>query len=96
MDRWERAVGDLAPLRAYLTEVVNFIDFRSCGMNKIVMYDTHGVQDPYPHAEYNISHAWLERNDRGHITRITVEERYYAFELDMDGVVTAYDTNVVW
>ncbi|MEE9385139.1 MAG: LamG-like jellyroll fold domain-containing protein [Nannocystaceae bacterium] len=97
MDRWERGVaGSLDPLKANLTEAVNFIDFKSAGMNKIVMYDTHGEQDPYPHASYARTHAWLERNDQGFITRIQVEDRSYDFELNAEGTVVGYSTSVTW
>ncbi len=35
-------------------------------MNKVVMQDTTGVSSPYPHADYNTTHAWLTRDDNGY------------------------------
>nr|MDJ0765468.1 VCBS repeat-containing protein [Myxococcota bacterium] len=95
IDRWRRGVADEIPeLKENLNEVVTYLDIMSCGMNKVVMYDTHGVTTPYNHATYTITHAWLERNDVGQITKITIGNNIYEFTLDPDGVIIAYTTNV--
>jgi len=96
IDRWRRGVeSGISPMMANVTEVVTFLDFISAGLNKVVMYDTHGVKTPYPHATYAITHAWLERNDKGYITRMTIEDRVYQFTLDSDGIVTGVSTNIL-
>ena len=89
IDRWHRSdEPGREPLKANMTEVVTFLDWISCGMNKIVMQDTEGVSSPYPHAEFHTTHAWLERNSKGYITKVTTSGRTYEFELDEFGIVT--------
>ena len=95
LDRWRRGVeSGIEPLKANLTECVTYIDFTSAGLNKIVMYDTHGISTPYPHTEYNIYPAWLERNDKGYITKITMNGHVYDFTLDAGGIITDVNTNI--
>ncbi|AQT69425.1 PA14 domain protein [Anaerohalosphaera lusitana] len=95
IDRFRRAVeNDLDPLKANINEAVTFLDFVSAGLNKVVMYDTHGVTTPYRHAEYTIDHAWLERNDKGYITKVSIADRIYEFELDAKGIITGVNTNI--
>nr|WP_226894631.1 Ig-like domain-containing protein [Luteolibacter marinus] len=89
IDRWNRGVEQgIEPMKANLTEVLTFLDWISCGMNKVVMQDTEGVSTPYKHAAFHTRHAWLERDDNGYIERVTVDDRDYRFEVDATGVVT--------
>ena len=93
--RWRAAEAEnLEMLKANLTEVVTFLDIVSAGMNKVMLYDPSGVQDPYPHTSYAPTRAWLERDERGYITKISVEDRTYEFAVDAKGVITDYATNV--
>ncbi len=93
-DRWRRAVeSGLEPMHACVDEVVLFLDFQSAGLNKVVLYDTTGVPEPYPHARYDISWAWLERDDVGRITTITVDDRVYRVTYDADGRVETFVTS---
>ncbi|MBI9018524.1 MAG: cadherin-like domain-containing protein [Phycisphaerae bacterium] len=95
IDRWRRGVENgIEPMKANINECVTFIDFVSAGLNKVVMYDTHGVSSPYKHATYAITRAWLQRNDKGYITRITIGDRIYSFEVDDNGVITDVITNI--
>lgn len=91
IDRWQRGVDQgIDPMKANLTEVLTFLDWISCGMNKIVMQDTKGVSTPYARADFsNTTHAWVERDDNGFITSLTTSGRTYEFAVDGFGVVTA-------
>lgn len=89
IDRYQRGVDQgIEPMKANITEVITFLDWISCGMNKIVMQDTTGASSPYPHAEFHTTHAWIVRNDKGYITKLTTAGRTYEFELDEFGIVT--------
>ena len=89
LDRYRRGVATgNEPMKANITEVITFLDWISCGMNRIVMQDTTGVATPYPHAEYLTKRAWLERNDKGYITGLSMEGRNYQFTVDDHGIVT--------
>ena len=89
IDRYQRGVVQgIGPMKANITEVLTFLDWISCGMNKIVMQDTKGVVAPYPHAEFLTTHAWIERDENGYITKLTTSGRVYEFEVDAFGVVT--------
>ncbi len=96
IDRYRRGIeSGIEPMKANINECVAFIDYVSAGLNKVVMFDTRGVQTPYPRATYTITHARLVRNDRGHITRITVNDRVYDFGVDADGIVVEVRTNIM-
>jgi len=89
IDRYQRGVAQgIEPMKANITEVLTFLDWISCGMNKIVMQDTEGVSSPHPRALYHTTHAWIERNEKGYITKLTTSGRVYEFELDEFGIVT--------
>ena len=95
IDRWRRGIeSNIEPMKANITEVTTFLDYVSAGLNKVVMYDTHGVSSPYPHATYGITRAWLERNDKGYITKVTVNDRSYQLTVDSTGIVTDVTTNI--
>jgi hypothetical protein len=95
IDRWRRGIENgIDPMKANITEVTTFLDYVSAGLNKVVLYDTHGVSSPYPHATYDITHAWLERNDKGYITKVTTNDHIYEFVVDADGIVTDVTTNI--
>lgn len=90
IDRWQRGEDQgVEPMKANLTEVLTFLDWISCGMNKIVMQDTEGVSSPYNRAIYQTTHAWVERDDAGRITRVEVEGREYDFGVDAFGITTS-------
>ncbi len=95
IDRFRRGVEQgIGEMKANVNEVVTFVDLISVGQNKVVMQDTTGVGAPYPHAEFDNTHAWLERNDAGYITRITIEDRVYRPVVDANGLVTGIATNL--
>jgi hypothetical protein len=95
-DRYRRGVETgPAPLKANINEVVTFLDFTSAGLNKMVLLDTTGVMTPYPHAQYTNDTAWLERDDKGYITRVTVSTgRIFDLTYEPHGIVTAVQTNL--
>ncbi len=95
IDRYRRYKGSIGHMISVVNEVVTFFDFVSAGLNKVVMYDTRGSSTPYPRATYYISYAYLERNDKGYITKITVDDRIYEFTLADDGRVTGVSTNML-
>ena len=70
-----------------LTEVVTFIDFVSAGLNEMVFYNTDASSTPYPRAVFNTRHAWLTRDNVGHITEIAVGGKVYAIQYDPRGLV---------
>ncbi len=95
IDRFRR--GDeqgIDEMKANVNEAVNFLDLISVGQNKVVMQDTTGVGVPYPHAEFDNSYAWFERNDAGYITKISIDDRVYRPVVDVNGLVTGIDTNL--
>lgn len=82
----EGAAG-IAPQKAAINDAVTFLDFRSLGMNKVFMPDTEGR--PGGITDWSASTlAYLERNDDGLITKITIEDRIYEFGYDSNGLVT--------
>jgi len=96
LDRYRRGIqSGIGPLKANLNEVVHFLDFQSAGLNQVVLYDTRGTNSPYNRAVYTMSRAWLERDDRGYITRITVGDRVYKLTLDSSGLYTGVESNLV-
>ncbi|AQT69177.1 hypothetical protein STSP2_02364 [Anaerohalosphaera lusitana] len=95
VDRWRRGVeSGIEPIKICPTHVLRYLDFKSAGLNKMVMYDTHGIQSPYPQATYDIYPAWLQRDDKGFITKVTVNGHVYDFVLDANGIVTDVSTNI--
>jgi len=77
-----------SPEKANLTEVVDFIDYLSVGMNRVALPKTTTVMKPEKHVNWTIHLADLERDDNGRITRITVDNRICDFTLDAGGTVT--------
>ncbi len=95
IDRWRRGVENgVDPMKANINECVDFLDYVSAGLNKVVLYDTRGVGQS---AEYTITHAWLTRNNLGFITDIRVKAHghEYEFEIDADGIITDVKTNIM-
>ncbi|MCK4564385.1 MAG: VCBS repeat-containing protein, partial [Verrucomicrobia bacterium] len=89
IDRFQRGTAQgIEPMKANVTEVLTFLDWISCGMNKIVMQDTLGTYSPYPHALFNTTHAWIERDGNGYITKLTTSGRTFEFVVDEFGIVT--------
>jgi hypothetical protein len=86
LDRFRRAEQQgIEPVKANMTEVVDFIDFISSGMNRVNLVETKnqgGVVVWFDH------YADLVRDDNGRITRITVDGRTYHLSLDANGLVT--------
>ncbi len=77
-----------APMKANLTEVVDFIDYQSAGLNRVALPKTATQREPVKQVDWTIHLADLTRDDRGRITRIEVGGRTYDFELADDGAVT--------
>ncbi len=86
LDRFRRAEAQgIAPMKANMTEVVDFIDFISSGMNRVNLVETKnqgGVVVYFDH------YADLVRDDSGRITRIDVDGRFYQLKLAPNGIVT--------
>ncbi len=86
LDRFRRAESQgITPMKGNLSEVVDFIDFISSGMNRVNLVETKnqgGVVVWFDH------YADLVRDDKGRITRITVDGRLYDLTLDANGLVT--------
>lgn len=72
--------------KANLNEVVFYLDILSAGLNKIPMYNFTTSKNPN-RVHYDMDHAWLERNDQGYITKITIKNRIYEFFVDDSGRV---------
>lgn len=91
MDSEARLIGAMDRAnRGYpenLTEVVTFIDFVSAGLNEMVFYNTDAASTPYPRAVFNTRHAWLTRDNLGHITEIALGDKVYAIQYDPRGLV---------
>jgi len=88
VDRFARGVCQgIDPLKANINEVVHFLDLQSAGLNKVNMFDIDTQSNPNL-AVWNITEAYLERNDSGYITGITIEDREYAFAVDAGAIVT--------
>jgi hypothetical protein len=81
------ATGNL-PEKANITEVVDFIDYLSVGMNRVALPKTTTVREPEKKVVWTMHLADLERDDSGRITRIEVDNRTYDFKLDARGTVT--------
>ena len=81
------ATGNL-PEKSNMTEVVDFIDYLSVGMNRVALPKTTTVQKPEKRVDWAIHLADLERDDNGRITRIAVDGQTYDFTLDAAGTVT--------
>lgn len=86
LDRFRRAEAQgIEPMKANLTEAVDFIDFISMGMNRVNLVETKnqgGVVVYFDHF------ADLVRDDSGRITCITVDGRTYQLTLAPNGIVT--------
>lgn len=82
IDRYNRGY------KANINEVVFFLDLLSAGLNEIPMYNITATKSPN-RAQFDVEKAWLERNDDGFITKITIGPRVYEFELDSKGKVIA-------
>ena len=67
-----------------MTEVVDFIDFISCGMNRVNLVETKnqgGVVVWFDH------YADIVRDDKGRIVRITLDGEVYDFTVDATGII---------
>lgn len=73
--------------KSNIHEVVLYLDFLSGGLNKMPMYNFEVTQNPN-RVKFVVDKAWLERNDRGHITKITIGPRVYEFNVNEQGRVT--------
>ncbi|MCU0748937.1 MAG: cadherin-like domain-containing protein [Akkermansiaceae bacterium] len=86
LDRFRRAEAQgIEPMKANMTEAVDFIDFISSGMNRVNLVETKnqgGVVVYFDHF------ADLVRDDKGRITRITVDGRFYELVIAENGLVT--------
>ena len=80
LDRYNRG------FKANINEVVLFLDFLSAGLNELPMYKIKPTQNPN-RANFYVDKAWLERNDKGYITKITIGPRVYKFKIDEQGRV---------
>lgn len=81
--------------KSNLVEVLLFLDMQSAGLNKIPMYNIIPQKTPVPRAVYDVDYAWLERNDKGYVNKVTIEDRVYAFTLDDRGKVLSVDQSIL-
>ncbi len=92
LDRFRRAeASGIEPMKANMTEVVDFIDFISSGMNRVNLVETKnqgGVVVYFDH------YAELVRDDRGRIIRITLEGEIYDFTVDAAGIIRDVSSTV--
>lgn len=90
--RWQEAERTgIAPMKANMTEVVDFIDYQSAGLNRVALPRpfTHKDASGAKRVEWTFHLGELERDDQGRITRIEVGGRVYSFTLDEEGGVVA-------
>ena len=78
-----------------INEVLLFLDMQSAGLNKIPMYNIVPQTSPVRRAVFNVDYAWLERNDKGYIEKVTIEDRVYAFSLDERGKVMGITQSIL-
>ncbi len=94
VDRFRRATTTgLPPLKANINEVVTFIDFLSAGMNRVNLVETKNPTGSQ--VNWTNHYADLERDDRGYITRISVDNLIYQLVVNDRGVVTNVTTNLL-
>ena len=74
-------------MKANINEVVTFIDYLSAGLNRVNLVETKYQSSPQQVNWFN-HYADLERDDRGYITRLSVDGQTYDFTLDTNGIVT--------
>ncbi|MES2922878.1 MAG: LamG-like jellyroll fold domain-containing protein [Verrucomicrobiota bacterium] len=87
LDRFRRAESQgIEPMKANMTEAVDFIDFISSGMNRVNLVETKNPTGS--NVVWTDHFADLERDDKGRITRITVDGRFYQLTLAENGLVT--------
>ncbi len=87
-DRFRRGVAsNILPMKANINEVVTFIDYLSAGLNRVNLVETKYQSSPQQVNWFN-HYADLERDDRGYITRLSVDGQTYDFTLDTNGIVT--------
>lgn len=72
--------------KANINEVVLYLDILSAGLNEVPMYRITVTQNPN-RAVFKTEGAWLDRNDKGYIQRVTIGDREYDFDLDDRGKV---------
>ena len=92
VDRFRRATTkELQPLKANINEVVTFIDFLSAGMNRVNLVETKSQAAP-KEVLWMDHYADLERDDQGHVVRITLEGTVYDLAVNTSGVVVDVST----
>ncbi|MFZ4768246.1 MAG: Ig-like domain-containing protein, partial [Roseimicrobium sp.] len=85
LDRFRRAeAAGIEPMKANLTEVVDFIDFISCGMNRVNLVETKNQSGVVVYFDH---YAELVRDDKGRIIRITLDGEVYDFTVDATGII---------
>lgn len=68
IDRYNRGY------KSNITEVIHFFDVLSAGLNKFPVYNFQCTTNP-GRVNFIPDHAWLERNDKGWITKVTIKDR---------------------
>ncbi|MCW1925897.1 Ig-like domain-containing protein [Luteolibacter arcticus] len=94
LDRFRRAEAQgIEPMKANMTEVVDFIDYISAGMNRVNLVETKNPTGS--NVVWTDHYADLERDENGRITRIAVDGEVYNFTLNADGLVTDATSTIV-
>jgi len=92
LDRFRRAKeSGIEPIKANLTEVVDFIDFISCGMNRVNLVETKNQSGVVVYFDH---YAELVRDDKGRIIRITLDGEVYDFTVDDAGIIREVSSTV--
>ncbi|MCX6855613.1 MAG: tandem-95 repeat protein [Verrucomicrobia bacterium] len=85
LDRFRRAkAAGNEPMKANMTEVVDFIDFISCGMNRVNLVETKNQAGVVVYFDH---YAELVRDDKGRIIRITLDGEVHDFNVDATGII---------
>lgn len=94
-DRFRRASAPgYAPMKANINEVVTFIDYLSCGMNRVNLVEAKNSGTPEKFVDWTDHYADLVRNDKGYIQQLTVDGMTFCFSVATNGVVTNVTSTV--
>ncbi|RYD46899.1 MAG: hypothetical protein EOP83_28910, partial [Verrucomicrobiaceae bacterium] len=94
LDRFRRGKAQgIEPMKANMTEVVDFIDFISAGMNRVNLVETKNPTGS--NVVWTDHYADLERDENGRIIRIAVDGKVYNVTLNADGLVTDATSSVI-
>lgn len=95
-DRFRRAsAAGYGPMKANINEVATFIDYLSGGMNRVNLVETKNLGGTDEYVNWVDHYAELERNDKGYLQQIKVDDMTFRFALADNGVVTNVFTSLI-